>query len=133
MKNKEKYVKEIVDLALSCKGIAVNKETNEPCACDDTDCDICVAKGGNCKELIKKWAKKEYEEPKVDWSKVAVDTPIYVRNNEYGEWIKKHFAKYDSEMVYAFDCGRTSFTCGREDSVFPWKFAKLAKVGKETE
>ena len=72
---------------------------------------------------------KEYEEPKVDWSQVEVDTPILVRDSEYGEWFKRHFAEYKNGKVYTWDNGYTSWTaCG---DMGAWNYAKLAESGEE--
>jgi hypothetical protein len=60
----------------------------------------------SCMDLIK-GAKPSL--PETDWSKVAVDTPIWVRDGD--RWLTRHFAKYDKK-VYAFVNGGTSHTCG---------------------
>ena len=74
---------------------------------------------------------EEYEEPETDWSKVEVDTPILVRNSEYGEWFKMYFAKYKNGKVYTWDNGYTSWTaCG--NIIGAWKYAKLAETEEET-
>lgn len=57
------------------------------------------------------------------WSKVAVDTKIYVRNNIEDEWLPSHFAAFADDKVYAWNDGRTSFS-GK--SKFGWKYASLA-------
>lgn len=44
----------------------------------------------------------------VDWSKVEVDTPILVKDDCDDKWEKAYFAKYEDEMIYAWDNGRTS-------------------------
>ena len=64
----------------------------------------------------------------VDWSKVAVDTPILVRDFEDGKWIKRHFAHFEDDKVYAFDDGRTSWTSECHDDTTSWLYAKLAEV-----
>lgn len=48
------------------------------------------------------------EVPAVDWSKVKVDTPIYVKYA--GDILKRHFNKFDGEHVYFYPFGTTSFT-----------------------
>lgn len=68
------------------------------------------------------------EEPEVDWSKVEVDTPILVRDNENKEWNKRHFAMYEDETLYAWSDGFTSWTVHR-NSMTKWKYAKLAEAG----
>ena len=64
----------------------------------------------------------------VDWSKIAVDTPILVKDDYDDKWEKAYFAKYEDEMIYAWDNGRTSFSARSEDDTFIWDRAKLAEV-----
>lgn len=45
----------------------------------------------------------------VDWSKVAVDTPIKVQRGN-GVVINRHFATYDNGNVYYYQDGRTSWS-----------------------
>lgn len=89
-------------------------------ACDDVECNACILH-----QII--WLDEEYVEsiPKVDWSKVEVDTPIFVRNDEDKSWIPRHFAKFKNGFVCAYECGKTSFTA-KSFETFEWKFAKLA-------
>lgn len=46
----------------------------------------------------------------VDWSKVAVDTPILVKDDYDEEWVKSYFASYKNGEVRAWMGGRTSFS-----------------------
>ena len=71
------------------------------------------------------WLLKDYEEPEVDWSKVEVDTPIFVRDSEDENWYKRHFAKYKDGVVYAWCNGATSWTT--EEHGVMWNYAKLAE------
>lgn len=64
----------------------------------------------------------------VDWSKVAVDTPILVKDDCDDKWEKAYFAKYEDEMIYAWNNGRTSFSARNKDDTFIWDRAKLAEV-----
>ena len=64
----------------------------------------------------------------VDWSKVAVDTPILVKDDYDDKWEKAYFAKYEDEMIYAWNNGRTSFSARSKDDTFIWDNAKLAEV-----
>lgn len=64
----------------------------------------------------------------IDWSKVAVDTPILV-SFDGCNWFKKYFAKVQNDTVYAFDNGATSWSVSNvEYCVTPWIYAKLAEV-----
>ena len=99
------FVKPLVleEKGLSCSGISCNQ----------------------CYMLQMMWLMDEYKEPETDWSKVAVDTPILVRDKESETWRKRYFAKFENGKVYAWNDGRTSWssTC---DNI-SWEFAKLAE------
>ena len=72
------------------------------------------------------WLDEEHIEPEVDWSKVAVDTPILVRDAEGESWRKRYFSAHEEGKVYTWRNGATSWSAtGRE---MPWKYAKLAEV-----
>lgn len=128
MKNIEKFAEQIIDIALQRDKIAVNLTSGEPCACTEIRCSECLFNGKSkgCRVCLREWAEKEYEEPPFDWSKVAVDTPILVRDSEKEVWEKKHFAKYENGKVYTWRSGRTSWsscTC----AMISWEMAKLAE------
>lgn len=62
----------------------------------------------------------------VDWTKVPIDTEIWVKDNNEKEWFKRHFAGYEEETgkVKAFKFGNTSMST---DEYFCYDCAKLAK------
>lgn len=64
----------------------------------------------------------------VDWSKVAVDTPILVRDLKEQEWGKRYFAFFKDEKVYAWVGGATSWSADGDKDVLKWEYAKLAEV-----
>lgn len=127
MKNREKFAEQIIDIALQRKGIAVNLTSGEPCNCTEIRCPECLFEGKSkgCRVLLREWAEKEYEEQTVDWSKVAVDTPILVRDSEEEAWRKRHFAKYENGIVYTWYGGETSWSSRGNRT--GWKMAKLAE------
>lgn len=63
----------------------------------------------------------------VDWSKVKVDTPVLV-SNDNKEWIKRYFARYEDGNVYCWLSGKTSWTAICELSIGHWDYTKLAEV-----
>ena len=68
------------------------------------------------------------EEPEIDWDKVAVDTPILVRDYESeATWRHRYFAKHVNGVVYAWMLGRTSWSADNDDDIFAWNIAKLAE------
>ena len=64
----------------------------------------------------------------VDWSKVAVDTPILVRDIKEQEWGKRYFAFFKDGKVYAWVGGATSWSADGDKDVLKWEYAKLAEV-----
>lgn len=120
MKNYEKYAEEI----RKYKGPDFCKDFIEPyilksinAKCTNTSCVRCAT-------YRMLWLLEDYEEPEVDWSEVEVDTPILVRDNEFAEWERRHFAKYEDGTVYAWGGGNTSWTAYNMNC---WEYAKLAE------
>lgn len=75
--------------------------------------------------FISQIARMEFEEV-IDWSKVPVDTPILVRDDEDADWIPRHLAKCENGVVYAWASGKTSHTIGNLVVMFnEWKYVKL--------
>ena len=75
-------------------------------------------------ENILKPYKEEHE---IDWYKVAVDTPILVRDSESEAWKHRYFAKYVNGIVYAWMNGCTSWSAHNDGDIFDWNCAKLAE------
>ena len=122
MKNYEKYADEIrgYDDKDFCKDF-VKPYILKSRGCTNTSCD-------QCKMLQTIWLLEDYEEPKVDWSKVEVDTPILVRRGDNEVWNKRYFAGYGNDgYIYAWNSGSTSWTAYDNSDVTEWKYAKLAE------
>lgn len=81
MKNKEKYAKEIVEIACSGGSIAVTKECRRIVPCDSIYCVTCLFCDTDCKENVKEWAESEYIEKPV----------ISKRDRAFLEYIDKKF------------------------------------------
>ena len=62
----------------------------------------------------------------VDWSKVEVDTPIFVRNRIEDMWKCRYFAKYEDGKVYTWCGGRTSWSNVISYEPVNWNYAELA-------
>ena len=113
MLNKEKYAKEIIDIA--CSGDSIGMRNGVLCACNSiSNCIYCDFYGNKtiCEIAIKDWTNSEYKEREIDWSKVPVDTLIYVWDNNDNRTYKRHFAGYNkvNNMIIAFDNGGTSWS-----------------------
>lgn len=125
MTNREKFAEQILDIACGGSRIAVDKATLEPTSCYKLACGDCLFgfSDANCTGAREKWVNSEYVEPPVDWSKVAVDTPILVRDSTNLEWTKRHFARYEDGSVYAWNGGATSWSSN--GYTVAWELAKL--------
>lgn len=128
MLNKEKYAKEILDIV--CKtGDFPAVVKNRPAECNNTKCKDCNFGGGDygCIKKFLEWANSEYKEREIDWRKVPVDTPVYVRSSF--SWNKRHFYKFDSdnELYYCYSDGKTSWSDEGNVEVRPWEQCKLAE------
>lgn len=124
MTNYEKYRDEIIKTASEsadfCSDFIVPKTLKTmKYECSDISCDVCHA-------LFSVWLIDEYKESEIDWSKVPVDTKIYVRDYEGVEWNSMYFAKYENEKVYSWSCGGTSWSCDKNE-IISWEYAKLAE------
>lgn len=65
MKNKEKYAKEIMEIACSGDSIAIIEKSGRIVPCDVNRCSLCLFRGYDCKESTRKWAESEYIEKPV--------------------------------------------------------------------
>ena len=111
--------------AITYDGYKVAIVHGKPKSCGK--CIDCNFYGCNdCTKKLRDWADNEYGKPPVDWSKVPVDTPIYVRYRSSDEWEKKHFAKFENNYVYAWSDGKTSWST-TNGSTMVWEHAKLAE------
>ena len=104
--------------------------------CNFVDCDNCPLSEQNnkkdcgCSSLELLYPEKAIEivmnyEPKVDWTKVPVDTKVLVRDYEEENWTKRHFAKYEDGKIYVYPNGTSSFTNNGE--TISWNYCKLYK------
>ncbi len=131
MTNREKYAERILDIAVSGHSFAINRN-GEVSSCGKVPCNECIFRknkviDSSCREKLKEWSEQEYVEPTVDWSKVPVDTKILVRDSEDGRWKRRHFARYENNMIFAWDSGCTSYPANGYYNVSTWKYAKLAE------
>lgn len=129
MTNAEKYVNEILEAVKQnavCKFMKdfVFEDMGVKCR-EIPNCDC-------CKTLFPTWAQKEYKEPEVDWSKVAVDTPILVKDPQK-KWRKRYFAKYENGRILTFTKGATSWSAGATPSYSYYTEAKLAESESDNE
>ena len=95
MKNKEKFAKEIVELACNGRNVAVCKSTGKPIDCVDIVCSKCSFAVGSCTESRKEWAESEYIEKSV----------ISKRDRAFLDYIKacfKYIARDENGRLFVY-------------------------------
>ncbi len=65
MKNKEKYAKEIIEIACSGDSIAVIKKSGHIVSCNGVECNLCLFDDEDCRKKTREWAESEYIEKPV--------------------------------------------------------------------
>ena len=138
MKNKEKFAKEIVEIA--CSGDLVAMHDGVLCGCYGLTCSQCdFSSGRMCREKVKEWAESEYVEYGTDWSKVPVDTPVFLKGVASN---RRYFSRLLPDgRISTFSNGRTSWSaqgttpevsCSKSDVVLAREEDKL-KYRKQVE
>lgn len=141
MKNKEKFAKEIMEIA--CSGNKLALYNGEIRACKSLMCSECEFYNGGvpCDSKCKAWAESEYVEPKyeTDWASVPVDTPVIIKGVASN---RRYFSRILSDgRISIFSHGRTSWSaqgmapevsCSKSDVVLAREEDKL-KYRKQVE
>lgn len=120
MKNKEKYAKEIMEIACSGSRIAINKGSGCIVPCGGLLCSKCLFRANDCRKNIKEWAESEYIEKPVISKKDRAFLDYLSENIEY-------IARDPSGALYIYtrkpykqiDCWSSS-ACETEKSL--WMF-----------
>lgn len=98
MKNKEKFAKEILDIALEHDVVAVTRKERIVMGCSQMKyCENCLfyrSPGSSCKREFKKWANSEYKEKK----EFSEADKAYVRAMDKLSW----FARDKNGQIYGY-------------------------------
>lgn len=141
MKNKEKFAKEIVEIACSGGVLAMSSGIIRKCV--EPPCHKCSFNidGIECDEMRKTWAESEYIEPRyeIDWASVPVDTPVIIKGIKSN---RRYFSRILPDgRISIFSHGRTSWSaqemapevsCSKSDVVLAREEDKL-KYRKQVE
>lgn len=152
MKNREKFAKEILDIACSGRSIAVTKD-NKVVYCSDIPCESCmfdscgkhIGRAQVCLDRLREWSESEYvEKPTITskeknlldillpkWSYIARDsnTSLYIypiKPTRLGErWILKndYYVYKIAKNVYG-----NMFDFIKWEDEEPWSIADLKKL-----
>lgn len=119
MKNKEKFAKEIVEIACSGDILAVSKVTGKPISCKNTRCEDC----NRCNDFpiceekrLREWAESEYiEQPKISKKDRAFLDYLggglkYIARSQSGNLIACQKIIEKSKDGWVFDSGIKSLT-----------------------
>ena len=130
MLNRDKFAKEIINLALEHRRVAVTAG-GKVFECKVGACKKCVLGiVANCDTAFKKWLDSEYKEPEIDWGEVPVDTPVLVQDDTADLFHRRYFCGYfKGEKPYVtFDAGMTSWTAyGNGQFTSRWEYCELAR------
>lgn len=121
MTNKEKYSKEITEIAIDGRVIVL--VNGVPMACADARCINCdLYEIGKCNyDSVSTWANSEYIEAHPCQS-CKVDDKVLVRDREDEPWKRRYFEKISFGYVYCYADGCTSWSS--TDEPVPWKHGK---------
>lgn len=123
MLNKEKFAKEIIEIATSGKTLGV--ADGKPCVCSIKNCNDCDFYPGTCVDELEKWANSEYKEFEIDWYKVPVDTPVLVWAKNESNKLKRYYAGLKNGYFVTFDNGATSWSFDGKTTL--WSNCELAR------
>ena len=135
MKNREKFREEILKAIKDSDSCDFMIKTVNPVYSDGWECNDLLCQRDECEacfKLFALWLDEEYEEPpkpKVDWSKVPVDTLVRVRDFEEQEWILRYFKginnKHFRRRYEVWESGATSKTA--EGKYLCWNYCELVE------
>lgn len=125
MLNKEKFAKEIVEIATNGNAHDVAVVDGKPCVCGYTRCKDCDFNMNTCSKELNEWANSEYKELVIDWDRVPVDTPVLVWDRDGSNKLKRHYAGLKNGFFVTFDNGETSWSFSGEIS--SWFNCELAR------
>ena len=133
MKNKEKFAKEIVELATKSQTLAVNQES-KVIICSQSNCKKCIfyTGAGRCCDKRKEWAESEYVEPKefTEEEKAfirACDKIKYVARDKDGNlyvYKGKPIKSVENGLWYGSESTFVNFSTSLSFSAIKWEDAE---------
>lgn len=97
MTNRERYTKEILDIACSGNRVAIRKDNKRLTTCEEIGCcDCCFGDYIPCEEAVCEWAESEYVEP----------VKISKKDRAFLDYLKeeyKFFARDKNGMLFVYE------------------------------
>lgn len=130
MKNREKYKNELIKAIKKDGNICEFVRRHEIFRMIGKDLEsYCKMTCVTCGTALQLWLDEEYEETKVDWSKVPVDTLVRVREREDEEWLLRYFKGINENQLRrryeAWESGATSKTASGK--YLCWSYCELVE------
>ena len=125
MLNKEKFAKEIIEIATNGNSNDIAVVDGKPCVCGNTRCKDCDFNASTCGKELNEWANSEYERIDIDWYKVPVDTPVLVWAKNESNNLKRYYAGLKNGYFVTFDNGATSWSFDGKTTL--WSNCELAR------
>ena len=133
MKNKEKYAKEIMNIACSGSRIAIKKGSGRIVPCGGLLCSECLFRANDCRKNIKDWSESEYIEKPVISKKdrfflECIDAGIkYITRDMDGclfVYISKPYKQIDCWSSSAYETEKTLRMFNVDFPMVKWKDGK---------
>lgn len=118
MKNYEKYKDFVIDCIKKDDVCNLAEKAYGDDKCSDRSC-------SECREFVAEWLYEEYT-PKIDWSKVPVDTPVICTDHR-GKKFNRYFSGYKNGSIAVFSYGTTSWSASGDASIFDTELVGLAR------
>ena len=144
MTNREKFAKEILDVACAGERVAIDKRTMRTIGCSGFSCGYCLfGKADYCNEEMAKWAESEYiEQPKISKKdRVFLDYLIeeykFVARDKNGKLFvcEAHPRKWEKYWYLSHGrclslnrCFNIDFPMVKWSDAEPWKIEDLKKL-----
>lgn len=127
MKNREKFAKEILDIACSDRSIAVTKDNKVVC-CADINCESCmfdncikhIGRSRACSDRLREWSESEYVEKPTITSKEKKLLDLLL-----AKW--KYIARDADETLYVFDLLPSKKNSWRIESVLICNYYNISE------
>lgn len=142
MKNKEKYAKEILEIA--CNGDSIAVKNNKLTCCRCLDCSECLFNGSDCcRKQVKKWSESEYIEKPVISKRDRAFLEYLDKKYEYiardnNTWLYMYSAKpskihtlwkaKSNEKCLCFNSFIVDFPMVKWEDSEPWLIEDLKKL-----
>lgn len=130
MKNREKYKNELMEVIKKDGKMCEFVKKHEVFRMFGKDSkSYCKMTCVTCGTALQLWLDEEYEETKVDWSNVPVDTLVRVCDREDQEWILRYFKGINEnslgQIYEVWESGATSKTA--DGKYLCWKYCELVE------